>query len=268
MRLFESNGYQLQYWIDEAAGDVEARPWLVLINSIATDLRIWDPVVASLRGHYRILRYDARGQGGSTVEDTEFSIASLADDLIALLDGLGIRTAHLCGLSLGGMVAMHLATIRPERVKRLILCNTAAYVGPPESWNARAAAVREAGMEAVRPAVLDRWLSAGYVHANPIDTSRVLEMALQSQPAGYIAACAAIRDMDQRESIRAIQAPTLVIGGALDLATTPADTRHLADVIPGSRYVELPCGHLSHIEMPERLAAEFSRFLGGDTNHM
>lgn len=232
----------------------ETCPLLVLVNSIATDLTIWDDVVTALQGDFRILRYDARGQGGTPATDAPYSIGLLGADLVALLDALGIDRVNLCGLSLGAMVGMWVATHHPERVDRLILCNTAAQVGPPESWDARAAAVRDRGMQAIRPAVLERWLSPDFCLGDAAGTQRVLEMALRASPTGYIGACAAIRDMDQRESILAIVAPTLVVAGSADTATPIAQARDIATAIPGAILAELPGGHLSHVEQPARLA--------------
>ncbi len=239
----------------------QGAPVLVLLNSIATDLAIWDAVVAPLQGRFRILRYDARGHGATTSPAGPHSIPLLAHDLLELLDGLGLQQVPLCGLSLGAMVAMHVASVQPQRVHRLVLCNTAAQVGPPESWDARAAAVREEGMQAVVPAVLTRWLSQSFCANNPSGSQRVVDMALRCDPAGYIGACAAIRDMDQRESIRAIAAPTMVVAGSADIATAPAEGRYIAGVIEGAEYVELEGGHLSNVEQPQRLAAEIARFL-------
>ncbi|MES2257096.1 MAG: 3-oxoadipate enol-lactonase [Pseudomonadota bacterium] len=257
MPFYQTDTLRIHYRIDGP----EHAPVLVLLNSIATDLSVWGEVTDELRQSMRILRYDARGQGETTAPDGPYSIAMLAQDLVSLLDGLDLSKVHLCGLSLGAMVAMQMATAYPQRVDRLVLCNTAAQVGPPESWDMRAAAVREHGMQAVRPAVLERWLSADFRERQPQAAQRVVEMALASAPAGYIGSCAAIRDMDQRISIGAIAAPVLVVGSASDAATPPADGRYIAGAIGGARYVELPGGHLSNVEEPARLAAEIRNFL-------
>lgn len=234
---------------------------LVLVNSIATDLSVWDDVVSVLQSSFLILRYDLRGQGGSTVTDGPYSIDMLGQDLIGLLDALDLDKVSLCGLSLGAMTGMWLATHHPERIARLVLCNTAARVGPPESWDARAAAVSERGMQAIRPAVLERWLSADFVGNGGTRADRVIDMALNAPAAGYIGACAAIRDMDQRESIRSITVPTLVVAGTEDAATPVADARYIAHTIPGAIFTELPGGHLSNVEQPARLGTAIRGFL-------
>ena len=251
------NDLQIHYQLE----GLDTGPVLVLVNSIATDLFVWDGVVAALQGSFRILRYDARGQGRTTVTDGPYSIELLANDLIGLLDALALEKVSVCGLSLGAMVGMWLATHRPERIERLVLCNTAAQVGPPESWDARAAAVRERGMQAVRPAVLERWLSPAFCNNDAQGTQRVLDMALGSPALGYIGSCAAIRDMDQRESIRAVSVPTMVVAGRADAATPVADARYIANTIPGAICTELPGGHLSNVEQPARLANAIRGFL-------
>jgi 3-oxoadipate enol-lactonase len=255
--IISVNDLQMHYQLE----GLETGPVLVLVNSIATDLSVWDGVVAALQNSFRILRFDARGQGQTTVTDGPYSIEMLGRDLVGLLDALGFDKVSMCGLSLGAMVGMWLATHRPERVERLVLCNTAAWVGPPASWDARADAVRQSGMQAVRPAVLERWLSPDFCRLDTAGTQRVVDMALASPATGYIGACAAIRDMDQRESIRAIAVPTMVVAGSADAATPVADARYIANTIPGAICTELPGGHLSNVEQPARLANAIRGFL-------
>ena len=257
MSIISVKDLQVHYQLE----GLDSGPVLVLVNSIATDLSVWDDVVTGLQNTFRILRYDVRGQGQTTVTEGPYSIETLAKDLIGLIDALGVEKVSICGLSLGAMVGMWLATNCSERIERLILCNTAAHVGPPESWDARAGAVIDRGMEAIRPAVLERWLSSEFVSAGGARMNKVLGMALGSPVAGYIGACAAIRDMDQRESIRAIPVPTLVVAGSSDAATPVADARFIADTIPGAIFTELPGGHLSNVEQPVRLSTAIRGFL-------
>lgn len=257
MPFIDIDDARLHYRLDGP----ESGPVIVLVNSIATDMRVWDDVAVNLTDTFRILRYDARGQGQSSVAGGSYSLALLVKDLLALLDRLQLEKVHLCGLSLGAMVGMRLATDYPQRIGKLVLCNTAARVGPPESWDARAAAVADNGMEAIRQAVLGRWLSASFVENDKAGVDRILKMSLESPAAGYIGSCAAIRDMDQRESIRSIAAPTMVISGNDDIATTPEDARYIADAIPGAIHVALSGGHLSNVEQPARLSSEIRQFL-------
>lgn len=257
MPFFEKNDLRTHYRIDGPA----TGPVLVLINSIATDLSVWDALVAESGQRMRVLRYDLRGQGQSDAPDGEYSMAQLADDLLALLDGLDLRRVHVCGLSLGAMIAMQLATTHPARVDKLVLCNTTAYVGQPDAWNARMAAARQHGVQILRPAVLGAWLSAAFTASAPQTSSAIADMVTRSPAAGFIGACAAIRDMDQRKSIAGISAPTLVVSGTADTATPPTEGKFIAAVINGARYVELPGGHLSNVEQPSALAGAILSFL-------
>ena len=239
----------------------ETRPTLVLANSLGTALAMWDPQIAAWSERFHVLRYDMRGHGASTVLPGPYTVEQLAGDALALLDKLRIERAHFCGLSLGGMVAMWLAVHVPQRIDRLILCNTAAMIPPPEVWDARIEAVNQGGMQAVTQAVLERWFTPAFRDRDPAAVDRVRAMLLGTDPRGYVAACAAVRDNDQREAVRGIAAPTLVIAGTHDPSTPPAQARFLVDRIPGARYVELPAAHLSNIEAPAPFDAAVLDFL-------
>jgi 3-oxoadipate enol-lactonase len=171
---------------------------------------------------------------------------------VALLDGLGIDRAHVCGLSLGGMVALWLAIHRPERVSRAVLANTAARIGTVESWSARIAAVELGGMAAIRDTVLERFLSEGFRQREPELTRAVAEMVLATPTAGYVGCCAALRDADLRNLVSTIEAPSLVIGGELDEATPPAQAEDLhAGIVPSELMVIPNVAHLSNLEAPD-----------------
>jgi 3-oxoadipate enol-lactonase len=229
-------------------------PVVMLSNSLGADLTMWDDQLPTLLRQFRVLRYDTRGHGGSTVAPGPCSIERLGRDVVGVLDGLGIDRVHFCGLSLGGMTGMWLGLNAPNRLRRLVLANTAARIVPPENWNARIERVRTGGMRAIAPAVLERWFTPAF-HAQHPERIAAMQRMLEGTPAdGYVAACSAVRDMDQREAIAGIRVPTLVIAGASDQATPPADGRHLARRIAGARYVELATAHISNIEA----AAEFN----------
>src|SRR6266404_1532224 len=158
MPLVDAGGTRIFHRFD---GSPE-KPVLVLSNSLGTHLGMWDAQVPAFAERYRVLRYDSRGHGQSAVPPGPYRIEDLGRDLLALLDALGLSRVHFCGLSKGGMVGMWLATNAPDRVERLVLCNTSAYLGPPELWKARIEAVRASGMQAVVPQVLERWLTAEF----------------------------------------------------------------------------------------------------------
>jgi 3-oxoadipate enol-lactonase len=259
MPFVDAGGTRIFHRFDGKPG----APPLVLSNSLGTNLGMWDPQVEALAGRFRVVRYDSRGHGQSAAPPGPYRIEELGRDLLGLLDALGLPRVRFCGLSKGGMVGMWLASHAPERVERLVLCNTSAHLGPPELWNARIEAVRASGMEAVAPQVLDRWFTGEFRARAPEAVEKVRRMLLSTPAEGYAACCAAIRDMDQRESIASIRAPTLVVVGSRDPATPPEHGRAIAVRIRGARVVELPAAHLSNVEAAEGFTAAVLDFLSG-----
>jgi 3-oxoadipate enol-lactonase len=241
-------------------GDASA-PVLVLAHSLGADLTMWDAQVAALSRTFRVLRFDTRGHGGSTVVPSACDIATLAGDALGLLDRLGIARAHFCGLSLGGMVGIWLAAHAPKRIDRLVLANTAAQLGPRQNWDARIAAVRAGGMAAIADTVISRWFTPEFSHREPQTIAKIRATILATPPEGYAACAAAVRDMDQRADLAAIRAPTLVIAGRHDPATPPALGHAIADAIPGASYAELDAAHLSNVEAADAFNATVLGFL-------
>ncbi|HET9109947.1 MAG TPA: 3-oxoadipate enol-lactonase [Ktedonobacterales bacterium] len=242
-------------------------PQLVLSNSLGTDHTMWERQMPALTPSFRVLRYDSRGHGASAAPKGPYTIEELGQDVLDLYDALGISRASFCGLSMGGMVGMWLAANAPERVERLALCNTAARLGPPRMWDARIEAVRARGMSAIAQAVLARWFTPSFLSADSLDVAAIRQMLANTSAEGYIASCEAIRDMDQREILAHITAPSLVITGAHDVATPPADGRFLANSIPGAQYLELEAAHLSNIEAASAFNDAIVRFLTGGGSH-
>jgi 3-oxoadipate enol-lactonase len=248
---------QIHYDLAGPAG----APALVFSNSLGATLSMWDPQLPALQKQFRVLRYDTRGHGQSSVTPGPYAIEQLARDVLALLDELKLERVYFCGLSMGGQTGMWLALNAPARLHKLILCDTAAKIGTPEMWNSRIEAVRKGGMKAISVAVMERWFSAAY-RANSPEVVATIKLILERQnPDGYVANCAAVRDFDARETIAAITVPTLVIAGTHDAATTPSDGQYLAEHIAGAQYVELNAAHLSNIEDPEHFASRSSAFL-------
>lgn len=239
----------------------ETAPVLMLSNSLSSNLSMWDAQIEAFTRRWRVLRYDQRGHGGTEISDRPVSFERLADDAIAILDALDIPKVHFCGVSMGGMTGMTLMTRHPKRIERAVLANTAARMGPAELWNARIRATREGGMEAVVDATIARWFTETFRARAPETVAAVREMILSTPAAGYAACCAAIRDMDQREAIRAIRHPVLVIIGAHDPATTPQAGEIVHAAIRGSRAVTLDAAHLSNIEAPEAFDEAVTAFL-------
>lgn len=239
-------------------------PVLMLSNSLGTNLRMWEPQMAEWTQHFRVLRYDSRGHGRSVADDRPISIETLGRDALAILDHLGIERAHWCGVSKGAMVGQWLAVHARERVRRLVLANTAAVMGPPDLWNERIETVRRGGMAALKAGVLQRWFSPAFRESGSAVIGEVGAMLETTPAVGYAACCAAIREMDQREDIRSVTNPVLVIVGTLDPATPPAAGRLIADHIPGARLLELEAAHLSNLEQPAAFTAAVTEFLTAD----
>lgn len=239
----------------------EDAPWLVLSNPLGTTLDVWSPQMPALLRHFRVLRYDTRGHGQSSVPPGPYSIGQLGGDVVALLDALGIARAHFCGLSMGSITGIWMGIHQPSRVDHLVLSNTSAYIGPPESWDARIAKINSEGVDAIVPAVIDRWFSADFQRRSPQQIEQVRRMLHKADPAGYVASCAAVRDMDLRGAVGRIAAPTLVIAGRYDQGTTPGDGKFVADRIAGARFIELEASHLSNWEAADAFTAEVTGFL-------
>jgi 3-oxoadipate enol-lactonase len=257
MPFLDLAGARFHYRIDAPV----AAPVVMFSNSLGTNLAMWESQLPSLTTHYRVLRYDARGHGESAVTSGPYTIEQLARDALALLDALEIERVNYCGLSMGGMVGQWLGANAPRRLDKLVLANTTAKIGSPETYNARIDTVRNGGMIAITDAVLARWFTPAFLTASPTAVARVRAMLDGTPPDGYIACCEAIRDMDQREIIGEIGVPTLVIAGTHDIPTPPTDGRFLADRIKGARYVELPAAHLSNIEAAPAFTSALIQFL-------
>ena len=196
-------------------------PELMLSNSLGTDLGMWDAQVEILAERFRLIRYDRRGHGKSDVPPGPYSMERLGRDVLGILDHLGIASVDWCGLSMGGMVGQWLGAQAPGRVRRLVLANTSCYFPAKDIWNDRIALVRRQGVTAIADATMERWFTAGFRAKAPDAIARMKDMVLATPAAGYIANSEAVRDMDHRELLARINAPTLLIAGRHDVATTP-----------------------------------------------
>jgi 3-oxoadipate enol-lactonase len=258
--MFLRLGAHLHQVLVEGPAD---RPVVILVHSLGTSLRVWDAVVAPVTGSLRVVRYDIRGHGLTPPSDPPYSIQELAGDLERLMDGLQIQRATLCGISLGGQIALQAAHDRPGQVENLILCDTSFRIGTSEMWSQRIAAVNEGGLPAISAGVVGRWLTEHYQRANPDATAGCRYMLERCTVAGYVGACAALRDADLESIARATRGRTLVLCGDQDQSTPPEQNRALADAIPGARF-ELIQGaaHLPCIEKPGAVSAHLVSFTG------
>jgi 3-oxoadipate enol-lactonase len=229
-------------------------PVLVLSNSLGADLAMWDPQLPALSERFRVVRYDTRGHGRSPVPAGDSTIDDLADDVVALLDRLGVATAHVAGLSIGGMTALRLAVREPQRVATLAVLCSSAYPGNEQSWRDRAHTVRTQGTGALADAVVGRWFTPGYAAAHPDLVARMRATIAGTPAQGYASCCAAIAGMDQRADLASVTAPTLVVSGAEDPALTPDHQQLIAEGIPGARLLTVsPGAHLANIEQADQV---------------
>ncbi|HEY0704785.1 MAG TPA: 3-oxoadipate enol-lactonase [Candidatus Acidoferrales bacterium] len=256
MPQIKVNGASLRY---EWEGPADA-PVIMLCNSLGTNLAMWDPQIATLAKEFRVLRYDSRGHGQSEATPGPYTIKGLGQDALGLLDALQIRRVLFCGLSLGGVIAQWLGVNARDRLNAIIISNSAAKIGNDDFWNKRIEKLREGGIAPVAAAQVLRWFTEKYVAANSQVIARMKEMFVATPLDGYIATCAALRDSDLRGSINYIQTPTLVLAGAHDVVTPPADGKFMAVGIPGAQYAELNASHLSNIEDAAEFTAVVVRF--------
>ena len=258
MDFVRVNGVLLHY-VDEGPRDL---PVLVFANSLGTDHRVWSPMLPYLRRTYPTVRYDKRGHGLSQAMPEPYALADHVADLAGLLDVLDVPPAVVCGVSVGGAIAMGLAAARPEKVRALVLCDTTYRFGDPQPWNDRIEAIRSGGIAAVRDGVMERWFSPDFRRDNADAVAGWATMLERTTIDGYLGTCAALRDADLGEEAAALAVPTLCLGGDQDSATPPDVVRDLAARIPGAHFLVIEdAGHLPSVEQPETLATAIESFL-------
>lgn len=251
------DGCRIAYRFDGPAD----RPVLMLSNSIATDLRMWDAQIPALTRHFRVLRYDTRGHGASDVPGGAYSVERLGRDVIELLDGIALGRVHFCGLSLGGMVGQWLGIHAPERIDRLVLCHTAAFIGPTDQWDGRIAAILAANRADNAESFLTNWFPERMREAGGPTIEAFRAMVRAIDPRGIAGCLAAVRDLDLRRALGVIACPTLVIGGEFDTVTLPEHSAEIAAGVPGAKLVMLPAVHLSNVELPDAFMRHLLEFL-------
>jgi 3-oxoadipate enol-lactonase/4-carboxymuconolactone decarboxylase len=235
-------------------------PALVLSHSLGCDHSMWAPQMPDLLQHFQVLRYDTRGHGASAVPAGDYTLDHLGKDVLALADKLGLARFAFCGLSMGGAVGQWLAIHAPQRLTALALANTSPKFGPPETWDARRKAVLDAGMQAIVDAVMQRFFSPDKQDSAWAQSTRAV--LLGTDPKGYAACCAALRDADTRASLSKISIPTVVIGSDKDPSTPwEAHGAILVRDIPDAQAVRLQTAHLSNLEQPWAFTAAVLDFL-------
>jgi len=257
MPMIQSDGCKL--YVD-VQGDTDA-PVLMLSNSLGTTHRMWDDQVKPFTQHFRLVRYDRRGHGQSGCPKGPYTMEQLGRDVLAIIDALDVEKVHWCGLSMGGMVGMWLGANAPERINKLILSNTAAYYADKTPWNDRIRTVREKGLASIVNANMERWFTKDFRARSPQAVQRMADMFLTTPLEGYVGCCEAVRDMDHREILKEIAAPTLVIAGRHDPATTVENAEFIRSRIPRANMTLVDAAHISNVEQPHDYAEIVLGFL-------
>ena len=260
MPIINANGVDLFHRFDGPENGTR----LVFSNSLCSRLEMWEPQIAALVGEgYHILRYDSRGHGRSDAPEGPYSMEMLSDDLAALMDMVGWKSAHFCGLSKGGMVGQVMGARHPERVLSLTLCDTSAYMGGPEDvWEPRVQAVLEQGTEGVVESSVNRWFTPESKRNIPDEVEKVREMIRTTPAIGFVGCVRAVQALDRRAANRWITAPTLVIVGEFDPGTPASHAQVIHEAIKGSELVIIKgAAHLTNIENPEAFNTALLGFL-------
>jgi 3-oxoadipate enol-lactonase len=256
MQIAQLDGVDIHYRED---GKRDGAP-VVFLNSLGTDLRLWDDVLPHLPAGLRLIRCDKRGHGLSSCPPAPYSMGSLVTDVERLLDRLEVREAVVVGCSIGGMIAQGLAVKRLDQVRAIVLSNTAARIGTAQMWDDRIAAVRAGGIEALADTIMERWFSAAF-RATP-ELAAWRNMLVRQPAEGYVGCSAAISGTDFFTPTSGLTLPTLAIAGSEDGSTPPDLVRETAGLIKGSRFELMRgAGHLPMVEKPEAYAALLTTFL-------
>jgi 3-oxoadipate enol-lactonase len=249
------------HWRED--GDPDG-PAVVFANSLGTDLRLWDDVVARMADTgLRLIRFDKRGHGLSSCPKPPYSMDGLVQDTSGLLDEIGIGSCVFVGLSIGGMIGQLLASRQPDRISGLVLSNTAAKMGTPEMWQDRVARIRSDGLDSIAGPVLERWFCEDF--RGKAESLAWRHMLSRTPEDGYTGCCEAIAGADLSQSTAELRLPVLGIGGSDDLASPPDLVRATTALVPGSRYVEIEqAGHLPCVEQPDAFTGHLMSFLKED----
>ena len=240
-------------------------PWLTLAHPLAADLRIWAPQMSLLTRHFRVLRFDARGHGGTSATPAPYTLDQLADDALALFAHLGIERSHWVGLSMGGMVAQAIALRRPGVLDRIVLADSTSRRPPNAAamWGERIAAARAAGMAAIVAPTIDRWFTAPYRAAHPETMAWIAGQIETTSVEGYCGCCAAIAQIDLLERLHEIDSPALIMAGEHDHATPPAMSEQMSHRWRGSRYCAIPdAAHIGNVEQQGFFNRQVAEFFG------
>ena len=256
----EANGIRMNYELSGKKG----APVVVLSHSLSSNLLMWNPQMDALNPYFHILRYDTRGHGGTDAPSGSYTLELLAEDIIGLLDTLGMDRVHFVGLSMGGMIGQCLGLNHPHRLKSLVLCDTASIV-PAEAqpvWQERLDKARKKGMEALSEETTERWFTPAFLRQNPPVVKLIREQILATPVAGYIGCAEAIRRLNYLDRISATKIHTLILVGEDDPGTPVSASKAMHERITDSKLVVLPSArHLSNVEQADPFNAALLKFL-------
>jgi len=256
----KANGITINYQLDGPDG----APWLILSNSLATNLTMWDEQARELGRAFRVLRYDQRGHGGTEASRGRYTFEQLIADALALMDALAIKRAHFAGLSMGGATALGLALQHPDRLEKVIVCDSPCQSTPTSSqqWEERIVLAQKQGMEALVEPTITRWFPPEVLQANPPHVDKVRQMIRTTPVEGFIGCAAALADHNYAAAVATVKRPVLFLVGEKDAAAAPM--RKLNEALPGSRYAELAgAGHISNLDQPAAFTRAVADFLSG-----
>jgi len=232
-------------------------PVLVLGNSLGTHFSLWDQVSESLSQRFRLLHYNPHPRP----ETGHRTIAARGAELLKLFDHLGLERADFCGVSISGLLGQWLALEAPNRIRNLVLSNTAARIGNAEIWQQRIRLIDERGLAEVGDTLAGRWFSRTFAAQHPEMVERFAGQLRGYITEEYLAGCEALRDTDFRDRAEEIRVRTLIIAGSNDLAASVSDAEFLHKRIRSSQLLVLPCGHLACVETPKAFTEAVLEFL-------
>jgi 3-oxoadipate enol-lactonase len=255
-RVTTSNGDDLGY---AEAGAGERTP-IVFLHGVGSDKSVWRPQLEHFGAERRAVAFDYPGYGDSDPAPEGTTRDDYASAILSAMHALGIERAHVCGLSLGGVIAIALAARAPDSCASLILADSFAVHPDGKAINERSIVASE-NMRAMAEARTDILLAQP---AEPAVRTEVIETMAAIDPAGFLIGAEAVWLAEQRGRAQAIRAPTLVLCGTEDRVTPPALSRELTHLIPGARYEQIDrAGHITNLERPEEFNTLVGAFIRG-----
>ena len=238
----------------------ETGPPVLLVHALGLDWRMWDAVMLPLSAGRRVYAYDVRGHGAAAGSPNPFTMSDTAADLIAVMDALGLDSAHVVGLSYGGGIAQTTALAHPRRFLSLALLATTDV--PFHAFEGRAASGLSDGMEAQVVPSLTRWFTPGALATDGWGVRYARERVRRADPADWAAAWRAFQGLDVAGRLEGFRPPVLLLTGELDSSTTPEVMTAMSARMPRARYQELPATpHMQTLECPWLVADALGAFL-------